>query len=287
MTGVIVKGIGGFYYVQTDEGLFESLARGIFRKDNIVPAVGDRVRIGLSPDGQATIDEILPRRNLFTRPPVANVETMVIVAAARDPAPNFYILDLFAVTAEQAGADVLICINKMDLDDGSVRREVEAMYGQIYPTHFTSGRTGEGLEALEQALGGTQAALAGPSGAGKSTLLNAMIEHAESKTGPVSRRSARGRHTTRHTELYTDGTLSLFDTPGFTSFQLDEMDASELAGYFPEMEKLAGSCRFNDCRHLAEPDCSVVEAVERGAIHESRYRSYRDMMDAIESREKY
>ena len=134
------------------------------------------------------------------------------------------------MTAGQAGADV-DRINKMDLDDGGVRREVSDVRSDL-PDSLYKRPTGEGLEALEQALTGTQAALAGPSGAGKSTLLNAMIEHAESKTGPVSRRSARGRHTTRHTELYTDGTLSLFDTPGFTSFQLDEMDASELAGYF-------------------------------------------------------
>lgn len=287
MTGVIVKGIGGFYYVQTEEGLLESLARGIFRKDNIAPAVGDRVRVGRSVDGQATIEEILPRKNLFVRPPVANVETMVIVIAARDPEPNFYIVDTFAVTAERAGAEVLLCLNKIDLDDGSVREAVEEMYGKVYPILYVSGVDGTGLPDLRRALEGTQAALAGPSGVGKSTLLNALIEHAESEVGEISRRTARGKHTTRHTELFTDGALSLFDTPGFTSFQLEVMDDVELAHYFPEMAALLGACQFADCRHLSEPGCAVKEAVEAGTIHPNRYRSYEEMMRVIESQERY
>lgn len=287
MTGVIVKGIGGFYYVQTEHGLYECLARGIFRKENMAPAVGDRVRIGISKDGQATIDEILPRRNLFERPPVANVETMVLVVAVQNPQPNFYILDSFAVTAEKYDAEVFICVNKTDLDDGTFRASVEQMYGGIYPVFFVSGKTGEGVAELEQALAGTQAALAGPSGVGKSTLINLLIEHAESETGEISKRSARGRHTTRHTELYADGKLSLFDTPGFSSFIIDDISEMELSAYFPEMEALAGACRFLDCRHMEEPGCAVRSAVAVGSIHESRYRSYRDMMVVIQAMERY
>ncbi|NLV69868.1 MAG: ribosome small subunit-dependent GTPase A [Clostridiales bacterium] len=287
MTGVIVKGIGGFYYVETDDGLHECRARGIFRKNNITPAVGDRVRIGFSPEGQATVDEILPRTNMFRRPPVANVETMVLVIAARDPLPNCYLTDLFAVTAELAGAAVILCVNKMDLAGEDVRNDMIDMYGGVYPIHFVSGKTGEGIDRLEQALQGTQAALAGPSGVGKSTLLNVLMGEEKNPAGTISEKTARGRHTTRHTELFTGNGMKLFDTPGFTSYDPGEMEEDELSRCFPEIRSLEGSCRFQDCRHVSEPDCAVLSAVEEGRIAPSRYRSYKEMLKIIRSQEKY
>lgn len=287
MNGVIVKGIGGFYYVLTDQGIHECRARGIFRKNNTTPMVGDRVRIGFSPEGQGTVDEILPRRNLFLRPAVANVETLVLVVAARDPRPNCYLVDQFAVTAERAGADVLLCVNKMDLAEGDVRREMGEIYSRVYPLHFVSGKTGEGVEELKKALQGTQAALSGPSGVGKSTLLNLLMGGRKNPTGAVSEKTARGRHTTRHTELFAGEGMKLFDTPGFTSFELGEMEEEELARYFPEMQDSIGACRFQDCRHLSEPDCAVRSALERGDIHPSRYRSYKEMLQTIQSQSKY
>jgi ribosome biogenesis GTPase len=287
MTGVIVKGIGGFYYVLTDEGLHECRARGIFRKNRVTPTVGDRVRIGFSPEGQGTIDEIFPRLNLFQRPPVANVETMVLVVAARDPKPNYYILDLFAVAAEHAGASVILCVNKMDLAGDDVRREMAETYGRVYPPHFVSGLTGEGVPELKRALQGTQAALAGPSGAGKSTLLNLLMGAGKSLTGAVSGKTSRGRHTTRYTELFAGEGMKIFDTPGFTSFDLEKTEPEELPDYFPEMGEFKGACRFQDCRHDSEPDCAVRSAAEKGIIHPSRYRSYREMLKTIRSQPKY
>jgi ribosome biogenesis GTPase len=287
MTGVIVKGIGGFYYVETEDGLHECRARGILRKGGMVPTVGDHVRIGFSADGQGTIDEILPRINSFRRPPVANVETMVLVIAAKDPEPNFYLVDLFAVTAELAGADVLLCVNKVDLVDEQVRRTVDEIYRAVYPLHFVSGRTGEGIGSLKAALLGTQAALAGPSGVGKSTLLNVLMESEKNPTGEISAKTARGRHTTRHTELFTGEGLKLFDTPGFTSYDPALIEEDALAACFPEIQTLSEGCRFQDCRHLSEPDCAVRQAAEAGKVHPSRYRSYQEMLKEIRSRKKY
>lgn len=287
MTGIIVKGIGGFYYVETENGLHECRARGIFRKSGVTPTVGDRVRIEFSQEGQATIDEILPRINIFRRPPVANVETMVLVMAAKDPRPNYYLIDLFAVTAELAGAVVMLCINKMDLAEEAIRNDATQIYGGIYPLHFVSGKTGEGMENLKQALQGTQAALAGPSGVGKSTLLNVLMEGKKNPTGTISDKTARGRHTTRHTELFTGKGMKLFDTPGFTSYDLGAMEEEELAPCFPEIHALNGSCRFQDCRHVSEPDCAVRAAAEEGSIHPSRYHSYKEMLKVIGSQAKY
>lgn len=287
MTGVIVKGIGGFYYVETESGLHECRARGILRKGGRVPAVGDRVRIEFSADGQATIDEILPRTNSFRRPPVANVETMVLVIAAKDPDPNFYLVDLFAVTAELSGARVLLCVNKIDLVDEQARRKVDEIYRDVYPVHFVSGKTGEGIGSLKDALLGTQAALAGPSGAGKSTLLNLLMKSEKNPTGTISAKTARGRHTTRHTELFTGEGLRLFDTPGFTSYDPALIEETALARCFPEIQARSGGCRFQDCRHFSEPDCAVRQAVEAGQIHSSRYRSYQEMLKEIRSRKKY
>ena len=287
MIGVIVKGIGGFYYVLVDGHVYECKARGIFRKNHIKPMVGDHVEIAVASDGQATIDAILPRINEFERPPVANVETMVLVAAAKNPEPNMLLIDRFTVAARAAGADVVLCINKVDLVSPLLVEMFSEIYSSVYPIFFVSGQTGEGIPELKNALQGTQSALAGPSGVGKSTLLNILLGSERNLTGTLSDKTSRGRHTTRHTELFAGDGLKIFDTPGFTSFELTDIEETELQTCFPEMTPFSGECRFDDCVHLFEPGCAVIEAVSRGKIHESRYHSYVEMLKAIKGKKKY
>lgn len=209
MLGVIVKGIGGFYYVLSDEQVYECKARGIFRKNHETPMVGDRVEINVSPEGQGTVDKILPRINEFERPPVANVETMVLVAAAKDPEPNMFLLDRFTVSAKAVDAEVMMCINKVDLGSAAILKQFSEIYASVYPLFFVSGQTGEGMEELKEALQGRQAALAGPSGVGKSTLLNMLLGMEKNITGAVSEKTLRGKHTTRHTELFAGDGLKI------------------------------------------------------------------------------
>ncbi|NCB41482.1 MAG: ribosome small subunit-dependent GTPase A [Clostridia bacterium] len=287
MIGVIVKGIGGFYYVLAEDQIYECKARGIFRKNHETPMVGDRVEINVSLDEQNTVDAILPRTNVFERPPVANVETMVLVVAAKDPEPNMFLVDRFTVAARAADADVILCVNKMDLASDAVLREFSEIYASVYPLFFVSGKTGTGLSQLKNALQGCQAAFAGPSGVGKSTLLNILLGAERNITGTLSEKTSRGKHTTRHTELFAGEGLKIFDTPGFTSFELTHVQEPELQYFFPEMAPLLGQCRFDDCIHLFEPGCAVIDAVAHGQIHKSRYQSYVDMLNVIKAKKKY
>ena len=292
MRGVILKGIGGFYYVLSGGKTYACKARGIFRKQGITPLAGDRVVFSLEEgqvrqDFDGTIDEIEERINSFDRPPVANVETMVIVMAARDPVPSFGLLDRFIVSSERAGARTVVCVNKTDLAEPALLERFRRIYTPLYPLVFMNAERGEGREQLEDLLRGSQAALAGPSGVGKSTIANLLLGGSVSLTGAVSAKSLRGRNTTRHSELFVSGDLLLFDTPGFTSFEEPEMEPDELRDFFPEMAALSGRCRFDDCAHMDEPDCAVRQAVSEGRIDRSRYRSYRDMYAALKERKLY
>lgn len=289
-TGTIVKGIAGFYYVSSDEDrqVYECKARGIFRKDGITPLAGDRVCVALQEDGTGSIDRILPRVNVFDRPPVANVETMVLVAAAKDPEPNFPVLDRFCVMAEQKNCRIAVCVNKADIGDPSVLQRFRNVYGPIYPVFVVSTLTGEGIGELRAFLQGTQAALAGPSGVGKSSIANALLDFEASATGEISRKTLRGKNTTRHTELFDAGEFRLFDTPGFTSFELSEdTQEMQLQHFFPEFAPYLGKCRFDNCRHLEEPGCAVAKAAEEKRISRRRYASYKDMMKTVQQMEKY
>ncbi len=288
MKGIIIKGIAGFYYVKTDDQVFQCKARGIFKKDGITPYVGDEVNIVPLDAEDAVIDEIHPRKNSFIRPPIANVDCFVIVTAVAKPDPNPDIIDKFLVMAEKSHTDIIICLNKIDLVNSDKRKAIDDIYKDIYPVVCVCGATGDGIEKLIERMEGRKSALAGPSGAGKSTILNRLQTRYMVETGNISEKTKRGKHTTRHVELFeTDTGAYVFDTPGFTSFDVLEAEEDELHFLYPEMSPYIGNCRYDDCRHIKEPDCSVRDAVSQGKIHESRYQSYINQFKEIQERRKY
>lgn len=290
MDGLIIKGIGGFYYVDTREGIFEAKGRGIFKKDGITLAVGDRVELAIIDEAEkkGVINSIYPRKNQFIRPPIVNVDTFVVVFAASKPKPNLVLVDKFLVMAEMSGVEAVICINKKDLVSEEELEEYKSVYEDIYPVIAVSAKNGEGLDELKSAISGETAALAGPSGVGKSTLLNSLIPHANMETGSISEKTSRGKHTTRHVEIFNaDGGGRIFDTPGFTSFEIMEAEEDSLMHYYPEIDRYNGSCYYDNCRHLKEPGCAVREAVKAGKIHPRRYESYAANMEEIKNRRKY
>ena len=273
MTGIIVKGIGGFYYVKTESGeVVETRARGLFRKDNVKPMIGDRVTV----EGNA-LTKIEPRKNSLVRPPVANIDNLVIVSAAASPDPDFKLIDKMLVNAEIAGIKPVICINKTDLADYS---EIEKAYTLAgYPVISVSAKENWGVEKILPLLKDKTTAFAGLSGVGKSSILN-ILTGSEMETGNVSEKIQRGKHTTRHVELIElkEGGFVL-DTPGFSSLEVDNVKASELWQYFPEFE--ADECRFKGCAHINEPGCKVKEKLNNGEIAQSRYESYCEFYEIL------
>ena len=274
--GIIVKALSGFYYVAAEDNIIECRARGRFRLDGSSPLVGDRVLCSTEANGRGRIDEVLPRRNWFIRPAVANIDTLVFVAANVNPVTDPFLIDRLSVIAEEAGCGLVVCINKTDLDPGDRLYELFAQTG--YPVVRTSAETGEGAGELAELLRGKISAFTGNSGVGKSSILNVLLPGAGIKTGEVSEKLGRGRHTTRHVELYAlGGDTYIADTPGFASLDVMMTNAIEkerLQYDFIEFAPYLGRCRFHDCAHLKEPDCAVRDAVRSGDIAESRYRSY-------------
>ena len=274
--GVIIKALSGFYYVQTAEGVVACKARGKFRLDGTSPLVGDRVRLLRDRDGSGRIDHVLERKNFFIRPAVANIDTLVFIAANANPVTDPFLIDRVAVIAHEAGCELVICVNKVDLDMGDELFDIFTAAG--YRVIRTSAETGEGAQELLDALRGKICAFTGNSGVGKSSILNVLLPGAAIPTDAVSEHLGRGKHTTRHVELYPLGDDTFIaDTPGFASFEIQMMQSitkEQLQYDFPEFSPYIGKCRFADCAHLKEPDCAVRQALDEGKIGASRYSSY-------------
>lgn len=288
INGKIIKGIGGFYYVDTEKGLYECRARGIFRKNKITPLVGDRVSISVvdEENKKGVVEEIEKRDTELVRPSIANVDKALIVFAIKNPAPNLSLLDRFIVLAEKENLEIVIVFTKVDLDaDGELLEELKSIYEVSgYKVIPVSNKLKLNIDKIKEELKENTVVFAGPSGVGKSSLLNEVDKNFELKTGEVSDKIKRGKHTTRHAELLKlecGGMVA--DTPGFSSLTLDDIDESELKEYFIEFDKY-DDCRFGSrCIHENEPSCAVKEAVENGEISKKRYESYIQLLNEIRS----
>ena len=281
-SGTIIRALSGFYDVDTGSGIIRCRARGKLRKLGITPLVGDQAIFQSSGDS-GYLQEILPRRNSFIRPAVANVDVLVMMGCQVNPVTEPFLIDRVAAIAAAQGVETLLLLTKCDLDPADA---LYAIYQQAgIPVLRTSAETGLGVEEVRQRLKGKLAAFTGNSGVGKSTMLNALFPEANMATGEVSDKLGRGRHTTRHVELFTlpDGTR-IMDTPGFSSFDTDRMElgtADSLARSFPEFRPYLGHCRFDDCSHVKEQGCAVLEALHAGKIGESRHSSYVHLYEKI------
>lgn len=287
--GIITKGIGGFYYVQTEEGVYECRARGKFRKEKIIPLVGDNVKITVNHlSKQGAVEQIINRDTEFIRPPVANVNQAIVVFAVKKPEPNLMLLDRFLVMAENEMVDVAICFNKIDLDEEYFKVLRDIYCGAGYKVIGTSVKLGIGIDSFKDILKDKITVFAGPSGVGKSSLLNATQPNLSLKTGEISEKNKRGKHTTRHVELLElDFGGWVLDTPGFSSLNLDFIEEDELQFLFKEFTPLIGSCKFNGCKHVNEPQCAVKEDVSKNLINKSRYESYIQLLKEIKEKRRY
>lgn len=280
LKGTIVKGIGGFYYVDTETGIVECRARGKFRKNDILPMVGDRVLVEVDKKGAGSVKEIEQRLNFLVRPAVSNIDTLMIVASINNPQPDTALIDKMLVVAASRGIKGALCINKSDLDSQGEAEKLKDIYEKAgYSVFITSAPKGEGIDELRKSLVNKTTAFSGLSGVGKSSILT-LITGRDLETGGTSR-IERGRHTTRHVELIKIPEGYVFDTPGFSQLEVENIKAGELKNFFPEMERYEGLCRFRGCSHTAEPDCCVKEALNRGDIAQSRYDSYVKMYDKL------
>lgn len=291
MKGKIIKGIAGFYYVHTCAGVAECKAKGIFRKDKIKPLVGDDVEIELTGETPLTgnVIKILPRQSVLVRPASANIDQALVIFAIVKPNPNYNLLDRFLITMEQQALKAVICFNKKDLASLEEQKELEKAYGECgYQMLFVSGTGRQGMDEIRKCLKGKTTVVAGPSGVGKSTIINALYPEANMETGEISRKIDRGKHTTRHAQLFAlDEDTFIMDTPGFTSLSLGEMEKEELQGYYPEFAEYEQNCRFGGCSHISEPVCGVKDALENGKISQVRYRNYVVLYEELKNRKRY
>jgi ribosome biogenesis GTPase len=284
--GTIVKGISGFYYVETNsKKIVECKARGRFRKDNVTPVVGDRVEIELSDENHGVVDSISKRKNLLFRPVVANVDRAIVVFALKSPDISLTLMDKLLLMIEHYNIESVICLNKEDLDDQGTLGRIKDIYCPIgYRVIATNGRTGEGIDELRDAIKGGISVFSGPSGVGKSSISNQLQSRTLMKTGEISEKISRGRHTTRHAELIeVDSDTFIVDTPGFSSIDLSFMEPQELQHAFKEFEGFFEDCRFQSCLHNKEKECGIKNAVARGQIAESRYNAYLEILGEIQS----
>ena len=284
LKGIITKGIGGFYYIDTQDGVYECRARGKFRKEKIVPLVGDYVGISIldEKNKKGSLDEIFPRKNSLIRPRVSNVDQGVIVFAAKSPDINLDLLDRFIVLLEEQELDVLICINKIDLDEKEEYKEIVSLYKNAgYKIIPISTYKEINIESVKDGLKNKISVFAGPSGVGKSSILNSINKDFSLVIGELSAKIERGKHTTRHAELMEifDNSF-IVDSPGFMSLLLSHIKLDNLQFYFKEFEPYLNSCRFSGCKHVNEPDCAIKAQIGK-KINEVRYKRYVSLFNEI------
>jgi len=292
MQGKIIKGIAGFYYIYAEDGnIYECKAKGIFRKDNFKPLVGDNVEITVlnEEEKEGSVTSILPRRNSLIRPAVANVDQAFLIFAMENPKPNFLLLDRFLIMMEQQKIPVVICFNKKDVGE---KKEMEKLYeiytGCGYRVVLSSTYEGEGMDEIHEILKGKTTVVAGPSGVGKSSITNCMQGEVQMETGEISKKLKRGKHTTRHSQVIpVEKNTFLVDTPGFSSLYLTDMKEEELRDYFPEFVMYEPQCRFQGCMHIHEPGCAVKKALSEGKISQQRYDNYLALYEELKEKRRY
>lgn len=291
MTGKIIKGIAGFYYVDTKDGVYECKAKGVFRNKKIKPLVGDNVELEILDKDKllGSIVSVLPRTNYLLRPEVSNVDQAIIIFAVKDPEPNLSLLTRFLIRMQKENVKTIICFNKEELSSDDHKEELLNIYKNSgCKIIFTSTYENTGLNELDDILKGKTSVLAGPSGVGKSSIINYINPEARMQTGDISDKIKRGKHTTRHSELFSLGDDTyIMDTPGFTSLYLEEFEADELRFYFEEFDEYEGQCRFSGCVHVNEPDCAVKDAVSKGIIHKKRYENYLEVYNERKNVRRY
>lgn len=284
MNARIVKGVGGNYTILHKGQLVEGRLRGKLRKSKIRPAVGDYVELFFDADGSAMIEKILPRKNALLRPVIANIDQAVIVFSVKSPDPHLNLLDRFLVMSAVRGIDAIICLNKGDLVESEEMEKFASIYRSAgFEVIVTSTKTGAGIDALKENLKDRVSVFAGPSGVGKSSLLNAIQEGLKLRTGEVSEKTKRGKHTTRHSELLLlkeGGAVA--DTPGFSALEVNDLDAQDIQLGYPEILELSVGCKFNDCLHRTEPGCAV-----RDAIQPVRYENYQLLLEETMNKRRY
>ena len=286
--GIVLRSIGGFYYVEAADTVYTCRARGIFRRQGITPVAGDQVTISVEEDGTGMLEEVLERKNVLVRPPVANLDVLVLVASVCHPRTNTLVLDKMIAVAEKKGICPIIVINKSDLGDPT---ELESIYHSTGLECFTVSATdAQSVEPLRHRLAGQVCVFAGNSGVGKSSILNVIDPSLDLSTGEISEKLGRGRHTTRTATLYHLANGYVVDTPGFSSLdmeQVESIDKDALADCFREFEPYVGRCRFSGCAHYREPGCAVRQAVESGEVAQSRYDSYVTMYEAVKDKKEW
>lgn len=288
LNGKILKGIGGFYYIETANAVYECKARGVFRKQKVTPLVGDEVTITIRSNGENTIDSIHPRKNFLVRPPVSNIEQLFILSAACNPSPNLFLIDKMTAIAINKGIEPIIVFTKCDLMDLS---EFEKIYKNSgFKTVCISSVTKDGIDTVKEWISGKVSAFTGNSGVGKSTLLNSMCEGLNLDTGEISEKLGRGRHTTRAVELYKVCGGYVADTPGFSSFDIEKNESVALEDIqycFPEFQPYLGKCKFVSCSHTVDKGCAVLEALSDGKIEKTRHESYKAMYSEAKELKKW